>query len=57
MGDPLKYESPSAIVAFAGLNPMVHQSGEKVGQTTMLHLVYGVVKSDKPFDPQIALAV
>ncbi|MFR0673481.1 transposase [Enterobacterales bacterium L_CKDN230030145-1A_HGKHYDSX7] len=53
----MKYESPSAIVAFAGLNPMVHQSGEKVGQTTMLHLVYGVVKSDKPFDPQIALAV
>ncbi|MBA1193054.1 hypothetical protein G7007_21070 [Pseudomonas entomophila] len=22
----------------------------------LLHLVYGVVKSDKPFDPQIALA-
>lgn len=107
LGDPLKYESPSAIVAFAGLNPMVHQSGEKVGQTTisrvgssrlraglfmagtvsmrfnpvikalaerlntrrkaykqivcaamrkLLHLVYGVVKSDRPFDPHIALA-
>lgn len=107
LGDPLKYESPSAIVAFAGLNPMIHQSGEKVGQSTisrtgaprlraglwmsgtvsirhnpvvkaladrlnsrrkaykqivcaamrkLLHLVYGVVKSGKPFDPQIALA-
>lgn len=107
LGDPLKYKSPSAIVAFAGLNPMVHQSGEQIGQTTisrtgaprlraglymsgtvsirhnpvikalaerlssrrkaykqivcaamrkLLHLVYGVVKSGKPFDPQIALA-
>ena len=106
LGDPLKYESPSAMVAFAGLNPMIHQSGEKIGQSTisrtgaprlraglwmpgtvsirynpvvkalaqrlsnrrkaykqivcaamrkLLHLVYGVVKSGKPFDPQIAL--
>lgn len=107
LGDPLKYRSPSAIVAFAGLNPTVHQSGELTGQTTisrtgasrlraglfmagtvsmrhnsvvkalaerlsnrrkaykqivcaamrkLLHLVYGVLKSGKPFDPQIALA-
>lgn len=107
LGDPLKYKTPSAIVAFAGLNPMIHQSGEMTGQSTisrtgaprlraglwmsgtvsirhnpvvkalaerlnqrrkaykqivcaamrkLLHLVYGVVKSGKPFDPQIALA-
>lgn len=107
LGDPLKYNSASAVVAFAGLNPMIHQSGEKVGQSTisrtgaprlraglwmagtvsmrynpvvqalverlsarrkaykqivcaamrkLLHLVYGVLKSGKPFDPQIALA-
>ncbi|MBF8743995.1 IS110 family transposase [Pseudomonas guariconensis] len=107
LGDPLKFAGPSAIVAFAGLNPMIHQSGEQVGQSTisrtgstrlrsgmymagitamkwnpvvkalaerltmrhkaykqivcasmrkLLHLVYGVVKSGKPFDPQIALA-
>ncbi|MEC4025676.1 MULTISPECIES: IS110 family transposase [Pseudomonas] len=106
LGDPLKYKSPASIVAFAGLNPTVHQSGEKVGQTAisrvgssrlraglfmagtvamrynpvvkaladrlearrkaykqivcaamrkLLYLVYGVVKSGKPFDPQIAL--
>jgi len=107
LGDPLKYQSPSAIVAFSGLNPVVQQSGEFTGQSTisrtgssrlraglwmsgavsikhnpvikalaerlssrhkaykqivcaamrkLLHLVYGVVKSGKPFDPQIALA-
>lgn len=106
LGDPLKYASPSAIVAFAGLNPTIHQSGEMIGQSTisrtgaprlraglwmsgtvsirhnpvvkelaerlssrhkaykqivcaamrkLLHLVYGVVKSGIPFDPQIAL--
>ena len=107
LGDPLKYQSPSAIVAFSGLNPVMQQSGEFTGQSTisrtgasklraglwmsgtvsirhnpvvkalaerlssrhkaykqivcaamrkLLHLVYGVVKSGKPFDPQIALA-
>jgi len=35
LGDPLKYQSPSAIVAFSGLNPVVQQSGEFTGQSTI----------------------
>jgi len=35
LGDPLKYQSPSAIVAFSGLNPVVQQSGEFIGQSTI----------------------
>lgn len=107
VGDPLKYKSARALVAFAGLNPLVNQSGEWTGPTPisktgsarirsglfmpgmvsirwnpavkaladrmrakgkapkqiicaamrkLLHIVYGVLKSDKPFDPQLALA-
>lgn len=35
LGDPLKYQSSSAIVAFSGLNPVVQQSGEFIGQSTI----------------------
>jgi transposase len=107
LGDPLDFESPKAIVAFAGLNPIHDESGSHVGATRisktgastlrsslfmpgmsaarynpviralaermqakgkarkqivcaamrkLLHLVYGVLKSGIPFDPNIALA-
>jgi len=107
LGDPLDYNGPRAIVAFAGLNPMIDQSGLHVGPTPisktgsaffrtklffpamvaikwnpavkalaerlkakgkapkqiicaamrkLLHIVFGVLKSDRPFDPSIALA-
>ncbi|KIH80491.1 IS110 family transposase [Pseudomonas batumici] len=107
LGDPLDYSGPRAVVAFAGLNPLIDQSGNYVGPTPisktgsaslrtgmympamvamrwnpavralserlkakgkapkqiicaamrkLLHLVYGVLKSGIPFDPNIALA-
>lgn len=107
LGDPLDYDGPRAMVAFAGLNPLVNESGDWTGPTPisrtgsarfrarlympgivaikwnpavkvlaerlrargkapkqiicaamrkLLHLVYGVLKSGKPFDPQLALA-
>lgn len=107
LGDPLDYDGPRAIVAFAGLNPLIDQSGTHVGPTPisktgspllrtklffpamvaikhnpavkalaermkakgkapkqiicaamrkLLHLVFGVIKSEQPFDALIALA-
>jgi transposase len=107
LGDPLDYRGPRAIVAFAGLNPLVNTSGNWTGPThisktgstrlrtafympgivamrynpavkaladrlkargkapkqivcaamrKLLHIVYGVLKSGKPFDPKLALA-
>lgn len=107
LGDPLDYSGPRAIVAFAGLNPLIDQSGTHFGPTPisktgsaslrcgmympamvamrwnpaikslsdrlkakgkapkqiicaamrkLLHLIYGVLKSGVPFDPNIALA-
>ena len=107
LGDPLDYQGPRAIVAFAGLNPISNQSGEVTGPThisktgstrlrtglympglvslrhnpvmialkermkakgkapkeiicaamrKLLHLIYGVLKSGRAFDPNIALA-
>lgn len=107
LGDPLDYEGPKKLSAFAGLSPRQDRSGGYVGATRisrtgssrlrgglympaiagiqhnevlrefakrlkangkapkqvicavmrkMLHLVYGVLKSNKPFDPGIALA-
>ncbi|MBA1190005.1 IS110 family transposase, partial [Pseudomonas entomophila] len=51
-------------------NPVIKAMAERLGNRRkaykqivcaamrkLLHLVYGVVKSDKPFDPQIALAM
>jgi transposase len=107
LGDPLDYDGPRSIVAFAGLNPLCNSSGESTGPThiskmgskrlrtglymsgmvgiqhnavlralkvrmkasgkapkeiicaamrKLLHLVYGVLKSGKPFDAEIAIA-
>ena len=107
LGDPLMFKGARALVAFAGLNPLVNQSGEWTGPTPisktgsarirtglfmpgivsirwnpaikalaermrsngkaplqivcaamrkLLHIVYGVLKSGKPFDPQLGLA-
>jgi len=107
LGDPLDYEGPKKLSAFAGLSPRQDRSGGYVGPTRisrtgssrlrgglympaivgiqhnvvlrefakrlkangkaprqiicavmrkMLHLVYGVLKSNKPFEPEIALA-
>lgn len=107
LGDPLLFKGARSIVAFAGLNPLINQSGEWTGPTPisktgsarirtglfmpgivsirwnpaikaladrmkakgkapkqivcaamrkLLHIVYGVLKSGKPFDPQLALA-
>ncbi len=107
LGDPLRFASPRAITAFAGLNPRLQESGTYKGQTRisrtgssrlraglympavsslkhnaaisalrdrlkargktgkqivcaamrkLLHIVYGVLKSNQPFDPKLALA-
>jgi transposase len=107
LGDPLDYDGPKKLSAFAGLSPRQDRSGGYVGATRIsrtgssrlrgglympaivgiqhnevlsefakrlkangkapkqvicavmrkiLHLVYGVLKSNKPFDPEIALA-
>lgn len=107
LGDPLDYDGPKKLSAFAGLSPRQNSSGGFVGTTRisrigsprlrgglympaitgmrynvvlkefaerlkangkapkqvicavmrkMLHLVYGVLKSNRPFDSRIALA-
>ena len=107
LGNPLEFDDAKAVVAFAGLNPKLHESGAFKGQTRisrigsaflrsglympalvamqhncaikalkerlkargksgkqivcaamrkLLHIVYGVLKSGRPFDPKLALA-
>lgn len=107
LGDPLSFAGAREIVAFAGLNPKLAESGEHKGTAhisrtgsarlraglympaivamthnpairalrerlqqrgkagkqivcaamrKLLHLVYGVLKSNKPFDPALAIA-
>lgn len=107
LGDPLSFTGAREIVAFAGLNPKLQESGQhkgtvrisRTGSTRLraglympaivamthnpairplrarlqqrgkagkqivcaamrklLHIVYGVLKSDKPFDPALAVA-
>lgn len=107
LGDPLRFPNARAVVAFAGLNPRLQQSGghesaSRISRTgsrrlrtglympaivaithnaavkalkdrlkargkagkqvicaamrKLLHIAYGVLKSGRPFDPQLALA-
>ena len=107
LGDPLAFRNTKAVVAFAGLNPQLQESGLCKGRTRisrigsaflrsrlympaisaiqhnhavkalaerlkarsksgkqiacaamrkLLHIAYGVLKSGRPFDPELALA-
>ena len=61
IGDIHRFKNSSALVAFAGIDPTVRQSGEfnsihnhmsKRDSPYLRHAIYAVLRNGKPYEPQ-----